>query len=290
MRGYNPVLMPSPRVLLTIDYESWFALSRRFDSLPAAERRRLDGGFARQALPPILEQLADAKASFYLVGELLDWYPDLADEIAKAGHEIGFHCQVHRPLINESLIKQDLAASAAWRKKYAVIGYRPPMINSFEEKYSLLANEGFQYASSIYAPAGTLMKKGQIYEIPASTYPFFGKPTAINAPRNMTPRLLLGGEFPYGSGLMIGLFEKLVLKLIEKELQAGRSPVLFLHPYELVQPQNWPQNILSDLIRNPLLLPFTFNKSAFLQNLIKNFPISRMDSYLAETLKESPHA
>lgn len=281
--------MPSPRVLLTIDYESWFALSRRYDHRPAEERRLLDGGYAQQALPGILEQLGQVQATFYLVGELLDWFPTLAEEIAGRGHEIGFHCQVHRPLTRADDILKDLQASAGWRKKYNVTGYRPPMINSFEENYALLEKHGFQYSSSIYAPAGTLIQKGSIYEIPASTRPFFGKPENISAPRNMTPRLLLGGEFPYGSSLMIGLFPHLVLNCIEQDLRAGHSPVIFLHPYELVPPAHWRRYLSPDLLANPLLAPFTFNKSSFLKNLLRHFPVSRMDAYLAETLKEAQH-
>ena len=70
--------MPSPRVLLSIDYEPWFALSRRYDSWRNPEQRRaLDGDFTRQALDPILALLGSAKASIYLVGEIAEWYPEI---------------------------------------------------------------------------------------------------------------------------------------------------------------------------------------------------------------------
>ena len=50
--------MPSPRVLLSLDYEPWFALARRYDSWREPQQRRaLDGGFTRQALDPILDLL-----------------------------------------------------------------------------------------------------------------------------------------------------------------------------------------------------------------------------------------
>jgi len=39
-----------------IDYEPWFALSRRYDKLEnTIERRNLDGGFTLQALDPFLK-------------------------------------------------------------------------------------------------------------------------------------------------------------------------------------------------------------------------------------------
>ena len=61
----------TPRVLLSMDYEPWFALFRRFDNLTDSfQRRNLDDGFALRALDPILNILGDAKASFYLVDEV----------------------------------------------------------------------------------------------------------------------------------------------------------------------------------------------------------------------------
>ena len=51
----QPLMPPSPRVLLSIDYEPWFALTRRYDKLAGLEQRRsLDGGFTQRALYPIL--------------------------------------------------------------------------------------------------------------------------------------------------------------------------------------------------------------------------------------------
>lgn len=275
-------MTPSPRLLLTIDYESWFAISRRYDSLSPEKRFALDDGFAWDAIDPILERLKDAKASFYMVGELADWYPDLPQKIMDAGHEIGFHCQVHRPLNSAAKVEQDLKASAGWRKKYKVHGFRAPMIHTVEDVYPLLEQNNFTYSSSLYAPSGTLIKKGNIWEAPVSTYSLFGKPSTFHAPRRMDLPLVFGGEFPYGSSFMSGLFPKTVFKLIEKEFKAGFSPVIFLHPYEIVSPARWPARVSRDLLSNPLLYPFTFNKSSFLTDLLRSFPISTVEAFINE--------
>ncbi len=275
-------MTPSPRLLLTIDYEPWVALSRRYDFLPSDDRRKLDNGYAAQAVDPILEQLGNAKISFYVVGELIDWYPELPEKIFKAGHEIGFHCQTHRVLNDLGEIEKDLNASADWRKKYNVRGYRAPMINTVEGVYPLLDKHGFTYSSSLYAPTGTFLKKGTIWEVPVSTLPLLGKPTEFSAPRRMDFRLVFGGEFPYGSSMMSGLFAKMVFRIIEDQLKAGLSPVIFLHPYEIVSPVNWPRRISHDMLSNPLLYPFTLNKSAFLKDLLNNFPTSPMQDFIKE--------
>jgi hypothetical protein len=278
---------PSPRVLLTLDYEPWFALTRRFDSLADLKQRRdLDGGYVLSALDPILEKLGDAKVSFYLVGEIAEWYPEIPQKIVDAGHELGLHCQTHRHLDDVKELTHDVKASTEWRKKYNVRGYRAPMIGISEEAYPMLEAAGFLYSSSIYAPAGTLIQKNKMWEVPASTFPLFGKQENYQAPRRFSMRLLLGGEIPYGSSLVTGMMGWGVLKMIEHELNAGRSPVIFLHPYELVAPSNWPNRLLPDLMRNPLLWPFTWNKSGFLKTLLKNFPVSSVASYLNEVLSQ----
>ncbi len=276
-------MIPSPRLLLTIDYESWYAPSRRYDLLSPKERLLLDDGFASNALDPILDKLQDAKTSIYLVGELVDWYPELPRKITQAGHEVGFHCQVHRPLTTVADIEHDLQISSEWRSDYNVRGFRAPMINTIEAVYPILERNNFTYSSSLYAPTGTILRKGNIWELPVSTFPLLGHPTSFRAPRRMNLPLVLGGEFPYGSSLMSGLFAKIVFKIIEKEMKAGLSPVIFLHPYEIVSPERWPSRFTRDLLANPMLYPFTFNKSKFLNDLLRSFPTSTIADFIKES-------
>jgi hypothetical protein len=277
----------TPRLLLTIDYESWFAPSRRYDFLAPEERLKLDANFCNQVADPILEVFDGKKVSFYLVGELIDWYPTLPQKIKAAGHEVGFHCQIHRRLTDPAEIEKDFIASAEWRKKYNVMGYRAPMINTIEAVYPLLEKYNFTYSSSLYAPSGTFLQKEKIYEIPVSTLPLFSKPKKFSAPRNMNLSLVFGGEFPYGSSMMSGLFTKTVFKIIEKELKAGLSPVIFLHPYEIFSPENFTKKFAVDMLHHPLLYPFTLNKFAFLKELLKNFPTSSMQEYLTAKTQQN---
>lgn len=286
-------MLPSPRVLLSIDYEPWFALTRRYDSLAGSEQRReLDGGFSVQALDPILDMLGEAKASFYLVGEIADWYPEVPQKIVGAGHELGLHCQVHRPLLNTAELEQDICASESWRQQYGVRGYRAPMVRISEDAYPLLERSGFGYSSSIYAPAGTLVKKGSLWELPVSTLQLTGRRATDPAgPRAFSTGLLLGGEVPYGSSFMIGLFSGSVLKILERELRAGYSPVIILHPYELVRPAAFLRRLWRDVLAHPLLFPFTLDKSGFLKELLRSFPVSTLATYLDETpaVREAVH-
>ncbi|HEY5730616.1 MAG TPA: polysaccharide deacetylase family protein [Anaerolineales bacterium] len=273
----------SPRVLLSIDYEPWFALFRHYDSMTDTdERRDLDNGFTLRAIDPILDLLGTAKASIYLVGEIAGWYPEVPQKIVSAGHELGLHCHIHRPLKNTNELERDILASLHWLKQYNVRGYRAPMVGISEAAYQLLEDKGFAYSSSIYAPAGLLMQKGKIWEIPVSTT----SPRQngqYTAPRDFTLKLLLNGEFPYGSSFSIGLMSKQILRIIEQDLKRGRSPSIILHPYELVKPPS-SARLTRDLIRNPHLLPFLRDKSGFLKSLLEHFPVSPLGTYLDEML------
>lgn len=274
-----------PRVLLSIDYEPVFALFRHYDQITDVKARRdLDARFTLEAVDPILGQLKESKASFYLVGEIAEWYPEVPQKIVTAGHELGLHCHIHRPLVNVNELADDVRASASWCKQYNVRGYRAPMISIREAAYHLLGKAGFLYSSSIYAPAGTLLKKGDVWEIPVSTLPLRETNGNYVAPRDFSPRLLLDGEIPYGSSFSIGLAGHGILKILEQELKRGHSPVIILHPYELVKPAST-LRLTQDMIRNPLFLPFLRDKSTFLADLLRNFPISPLGTYLDETLK-----
>ncbi|RIK32646.1 MAG: hypothetical protein DCC56_02195 [Anaerolineae bacterium] len=274
----------SPRVLLSIDYEPVFALFRHYDRIADVKTRRdMDDGFTARAIDSILDQLGDSKASIYLVGEIAEWYPDVPQKIVAAGHELGLHCQFHRPLVNVDQLASDLRDSSAWRKQFGVQGYRAPMVGISEAAYPLLESYGFQYSSSIYAPAGTLLKKGQMWEIPVSTWRTRDAHEDLVAPRDFSFKLLLGGEFPYGSSFSIGLMARRILSIIEEELKRGHSPVLIMHPYELVTPPS-SARLTRDLMRNPLFIPFLWDKSPFLRDVLKNFPVSPLKTYLDETL------
>jgi hypothetical protein len=276
---------PNPRVLLSIDYEPWFALFRYYDDLTdRAQRRKLDEGFTEYAIDPILEQLGGAKASIYLVGEIAEWYPDVPQKIAAAGHELGLHCHIHRPLIDVSELADDLRASASWCRQYNVRGYRAPMVGIREEAYPLLREAGFTYSSSIYAPSGNLIQKDDVWEIPVSTIGPKMDPAAYTAPRDFSFKLLLKGEFPYGSSFSIGLLGKHILKIIDGELKRGLSPVIILHPYEIVKPAR-STRLTRDLMVHPLFIPFLRDKSPFLKALLQNFPVSPLGTYLDESLE-----
>ena len=152
----------------------------------------------------------NSKATFFLVGELLESNPEIFDKILSEGHEIGFHTMKHtrldspnfKPHFREELKKFEKLTS---RKS---IGFRAPTF-SLNEKSSWVINElinfGYKYDSSII-PAKTSMygmpgaqkspyrisnssldtddNHGKLIEFPLLVTNFLGKSRKLFSPEN----------------------------------------------------------------------------------------------------------
>ncbi len=99
---------------------TWFAPAPAAVFAPLADALRLqrklpeptqgvaltfDDGPHREGTPAVLELLraSGAHATFFLVGEQVDRYPELAAEIVAAGHEVGLHGYRHRLLLRRTV-------------------------------------------------------------------------------------------------------------------------------------------------------------------------------------------
>jgi len=92
-----------------------------------------DDGPHPQGTPAVLRELAraDARATFFLVGEQVQRNPALAREIVAAGHGIGLHCQRHRNLLRLTpmQVRADIdraEAAVGEATGIAPMLYRPP--------------------------------------------------------------------------------------------------------------------------------------------------------------------
>ena len=80
-----------------------FGIPRRLRE-PAGVALTFDDGPHAEGTPATLELLraANARATFFLVGEQVERYPALAAEIAAAGHEVALHGYRHRLLLRRT--------------------------------------------------------------------------------------------------------------------------------------------------------------------------------------------
>lgn len=275
-------MLVEPRVLLTIDYESWTTLRLSDGKKPTSWRKELDDGFVSDTLDDILQIFNQKPITFFLSGEAVSWFPEIPSKITKSGHEVGFHAFGHRKLSDGKQITSDFEKSAYWLKKHNVIGFRSPIVTLPSNAYKNMADIGFEYSSSTYAPVGKHIKKNGIWELPISTENIFGNDLQWRWPRNLSLKLFLQGEFPYGSGFAIPLLGKKILSWIDNCIKDGQSPVLVLHNFQLAQPGTFFKKIFRGKPGNLLQLIYLINCRELVISILRNFPVGRMDHWLKE--------
>ncbi|MFO0804448.1 MAG: polysaccharide deacetylase family protein [Gemmataceae bacterium] len=107
----------------------------------------------------IVDQLAaaNAKATFYIVGEIARSHPRLVRDIADAGHEIGSHSWDHRMVnrFNPAEFRKDLLKSKSALEDASgqrVVGFRADVQHRHRTPWAVdaLVECGFEYDSSIF--------------------------------------------------------------------------------------------------------------------------------------------
>lgn len=173
----------------------------------------------------------NTKVTFFVLGEIYEWYPKLIDEIKNRGHEIGYHGHRHIILKNEKTLLDELGRSEEFLKKYKPVGFRAPRMFLKKEYLKILENAGFKYDSSVYGSQIRKIKEHDIKEIPVSFFSYFPVRDSVVYPQNIKPKLFLKG-IPFGSGFFLSIMRKRTKYFIEKVNKNGQSAVLFIHPWQ----------------------------------------------------------
>jgi polysaccharide deacetylase family protein (PEP-CTERM system associated) len=188
----------------------------------------------------MLEMLDETgkKATFFILGMLAQYRPDLVKKIAAEGHEIGLHGQHHinmRTLTREQAFN-DLSDS----KKLVtdiiggeVYGYRAPYFSIDESNFyvlEILAELGLVYDSSIFPiklkryGVANFNKADALYKLPN------GK-EIVELP--LTVAELNGKSIPIAGGGYMRAFPGFFLNRMFKKLNEQQQNVmLYMHPYE----------------------------------------------------------
>ncbi len=189
----------------------------------------------------LLDRLArvEAKATFFIVGEIGISHPKLVRDIADAGHEIASHSHDHRRVdrFSPADFRDDLKRSKDALEQaggHAVVGFRAPTFSVTRKTpwaIDVLAELGFRYDSSIFpvrhdrygipdAPRTPFLAAGierTILELPPATW------------------RLAGQNLPVAGGGYFRLFPPLFMRRGLAQLAAKTSPavgMLYFHPWE----------------------------------------------------------
>jgi polysaccharide deacetylase family protein (PEP-CTERM system associated) len=220
---------------LTIDLEDWHQL---FHRRLTGEEIRPTATVVRSThrLLDVLDE-AGVRATFFVLGNVAEAYPELVLEVARRGHEVGSHTHSHELIFNlePAAFRADVERSLAGLQDLTgqpVLGFRAPEFSVGHLRhwcFEILAELGFRYDSSVFPlpharygipeaprhPFAIATPNGEIQEYPLATW---------DAGRF---RLAVAG----GSYFRL-LPGRLLRRALDDIDAGGRTAVLYFHPYE----------------------------------------------------------
>lgn len=219
---------------LTVDVEDWYHVCG-VEILPVYRRQPRVVAACRRLLDLLRGQ--GSRATFFMLGEVADAFPDLAPAIVADGHELASHGWSHRLVtgLTPAEFRCELERTAAVLKQQTgctPLGFRAPRWSLDRLKtpwaFEILKELGYRYDSSLTplaaigdpngprAPHQIMTSQGSICEFP----PLVAQSLLGNLP--------VGGgwgfrSFPYG----------MIERALTSYQLAGVPGVLFVHPREL---------------------------------------------------------
>ncbi len=273
---------------LSIDFESWaYPNLPEFVNLQSLERKKIDNGFVKESAEKILTLLAKykTKLTFFCLGELFEWYPEVITLIEKEGHEIAYHSHRHDVLYSKQVLLKTLDNSKEFISRFRPKGFRAPEILMKREYLKTLADNGFIYDSSVYGSFGNRKQTEGIKEFPISTYSLTGQVKKLEFPRTVSFPMLFSDP-PIGSGFMIAALGNSIGKFFRRLNRKGQPVVAFMHNWQIVKPKNARFPSRSYIATHPLYLPYLRDCYKIFEYLLENFEFARMDSLLGGSKHE----
>ena len=273
--------------LLGIDFEDWYHPQLIKENLPPGGKLEPK---VIQGIDKILDWLRqnDTLATFFVVGELLEYEPELLDKIIENDHEIGFHTMHHNRLDEDEFkgkFSRELDRFAELTQKRS-IGFRAPTFslnNISSWAIDTLEQKKYLYDSSI---------------IPAKTS-LYGNPDAEKKPYKISSNSLekndengnliefplltttfLGKKIPAAGGFYLRTLPMKVIKNAIKNQEEKQIPSSFyIHSWELT-PEFMPRIDLP--IKEKFITYHNLEKSmSKMTEIIKKFEFTTFKKYIS---------
>ena len=237
--------------LLGIDFEDWFhpELIKKYLKDDEKEPKVING------IGKILELLRknDTSATFFVVGELLEFEPEILDKILENGHEIGFHTMYHTRL-NDFNSKEQFSNEL---KKFSKLtnnkskGFRAPTFSldsSTSWAVEALVENDYLYDSSVVPAKSSMYGHPNAQENPYKISSESIESQDENGKLMEYPLLVtkfLGKKVPAGGGFFLRTLPMRIIKNAIKEYEKREIPATFyIHSWELT-PEFMPRIKLS---------------------------------------------
>ena len=271
--------------LLGIDFEDWYhpQIIQKYLDDKKKIPRVIDG------LDKIIDLLRvnDTFATFFMVGELIEFRPEIIDKIINSGHEIAFHT-MHHTRLDAPNFKSDFDSELKQFKKLTEgksKGFRAPTFSlNYDSSWAIdtLIQNGYTYDSSImptktgmygidgadkipYKISSSCINKndpdGKLVEFPLLVTKFFGK------------------TIPASGGFYLRFLPLNVIKNAIEDYEKKSIPATFyIHSWELT-PEFMPKISMSfkDKFITYHNVEKTFSK---MENLLKKFQFTSFNRFM----------
>ncbi len=273
--------------IIGIDFEDWYhpELVKRNIKDEKHEPSVLNG------IDKILDLLRkhDTFATFFVVGELLEFQPEIFDKIIDNEHEIGFHTMYHDRLDSVGFEEKfsDEIKKFAELTKHKSQGFRAPTFSlnqSSSWAIDVLAENNYVYDSSI---------------IPAKSN-MYGSPNAEHSPYRISSKCIekndssgkliefpllttkfLGKKIPAAGGFYLRSLPTKIIKNAIKNYEKKRIPATFyIHSWELT-PEFMPRLDLP--LKDKFVTYHNLGKAySRMSELLKHFEFTSFSRYIEE--------
>lgn len=265
---------------LSIDIETWaYGDTPDMRRLTSQERKALDAGYVLESARQVLAILREAGVhiTLFVIGEQLEWYPQLGEMIIADGHELGLHAFRHYRIDTLDALRADLDQAMPQVRRFGIHGYRAPLIYLPQGGLDVLAEYGFTFDSSVYGPFSLSGAYAGVREVPISALARRGCKARMALPRHLNfGTILRTGEFPYGASYFMGLFGDAIRLFIQRTNSRGDPAVVFLHNWQIVPRPKGAFPSAAYVWRHPLYWPLSRNIGNSFRRLLSTFEFDIM--------------
>jgi peptidoglycan/xylan/chitin deacetylase (PgdA/CDA1 family) len=242
------------RAVLSVDLDEWYhcrwatgSIGSRWKDTAAFFREHYGGDAPRGELREPTRRILDLfdrlqlRATFFILGEVATFYPELVREIEARGHEVGCHGfhHVDSDLLGPDGFRRELSEARRVLASLCArppIGYRAPNLLVRDWMIPILRDEGFRYDASVCTARGVLGKDFGHPHRATSPYRFrdrFSLPDPagdmVEIPLPTFPVLRL----PAATGILTRVAGRTwTLVALRRALRDGDAQYYF-HPYEM---------------------------------------------------------
>ena len=231
-----------------------------------------------------------AHGTFFLLGWIAKYHPDVVRSIANAGHEIASHGFWHEQVtaLKPAEFLDDVRSSKCEIEDVTgapVLGYRAPsfsIIPGWEWAFDVLIEAGYRYDSSLFP----IRRRGYGYPSAPRTPHVISRPCGKLAEFPLATTEILGYPVPAAGG---GYLRQLPLAVIRRAFreasERGESATFYIHPWEIDPEQ--PRLAVSHLnrIRHYRGLDRALER---IERLLEEFSFGSIASYLPAMEGQAP--